>query len=219
MDAVQAAIAAARNVADTVAPPPLAPMTPPAPLAPMGVGRVKTLADAVETFVERPELFIKVDYYGMHIEDDGIIKEIEGEMKLDDLKFPSVCRYTRAGTHDYLRTYDGVREVKTGKSWGQALDEAKRIDQGADVYEAVEYTISLTKEVTKVGGKKEVTPPVIGQRLGHTTSRTGYDPIMKFARDMFKKHGAGATVKVRLEHVQRQKGQNKWGVISATEIE
>lgn len=210
-DAVAAALAAARQVANNVPElaPPTAPLYPPAPL---GVGRVKSLADAVETFVERPESFIKVDYYGIHIEDDAIISELFGELKLEDSKFPDVCRYTRAGTHDYLRTYDGVREVRSGKSWGQALDDAKRIDPKADIYPAVEFLLTLTKKPVKTG-PSEKPAPEIGQKVGHTTSRTGFDPIMKFIRDAAKVYAPTTVIPVRVFHTPRLKGQNKWGVL------
>lgn len=207
-DPVAAAIAQARQSADAMVPAVASIATSPAP---MGVGRVRTLADAVETFVERPDLFIKVDYYGIHIEDDGIIKELFGTIDLNTVKFPDVCRYTRAGTHDYLRTYDGIREVKSGKGWAQALEDAKRVDDKADVYQAVEFMIELLKKPTKAGGDKPV--PEIGQRVGHATSRTGYDPVMKFLKETAPIVGPTATVNVRVFHTAKTRGQNKWGVL------
>lgn len=207
-DAVAAAIEQARQAATNVVP---AAPAPSAPLAPVGVGRVRSLADAVETYVERPDLFVKVDYYGIHIEDDGIIKELHGKIDLGSIKFPDVCRYTRAGAHDYLRTYDGIREVKSGKAWAQALDDAKRMDDKADVYPAVEFMIELSKKPTKTGGDKPV--PEAGQRVGHTTSRTGYDPVMKFLKETAAIVGPTAVVNVRVFHTAKTKGSNKWGVL------
>lgn len=212
VDAVAAAIEAARAQAATV-PAAVAqmPMQMPAPVTVVGRGHVKTLADAVETYVERPDLFIKVDEYGMEVDETKQIIEIEGVLNLADLKFPDVCRYSTAGQHTYLRTYDGIREVRTGKAWSVALDEAKRIDPKADTYPAVEYNVVVTKEV--VSRLNEKAKVAIGQRVGNTTSRTGFDPVMKAVKDAAKLYGNEAVVNVKLVHEPRAKGSNKWGVI------
>jgi hypothetical protein len=211
VDAVAAAIEAARaQAANVPAPVTQMPTAAPVPVV-LGSGRVKTLADAVETYVERPDLFIKVDEYGMEVGEVKLISEIEGVLNLADLKFPDVCRYTTAGQHTYLRTYDGVREVRTGKAWSVALDEAKRIDPKADTYPAVEYSIAVTKEIVNGMGKKAEV--AIGQRVGNTTSRTGFDPVMKAIKEAAKLYGPEAVVNVKLLHEPRKKGSNSWGVI------
>jgi hypothetical protein len=209
VDAVTAAIEAARAQAANV-PAPIVAHAPPAPVI-VGSGRVKSLADAVETYVERPDLFIKVDEYGMEVGETKLIGEIEGVLNLADLKFPDVCRYTTAGQHTYLRTYDGVREVRTGKAWSIALDEAKRIDPKADTYPAVEYMIVVTKPI--VNGMNKTAEVAIGQRVGNTTSRTGFDPVMKAVKEAAKLYGVDAVVNVKLIHEPRKKGSNNWGVI------
>lgn len=213
MDAVQQAIANARNVADA-APAPMVIEQANTQLAPVGAGRPKSLADATANYVERPEIFIKVDEYGLHIEDKGIINEIFGILTLKDCKFPEVCRFMRAGQAAYLRTYDGIREVTSGKSWAQALEDARRIDQKADIYNAVDFVVELSHEIKKQGpAQNAAAVPPVGARLGHTTSRTGYDTIMKLVKSVYDLYGEDAVVPVRLYPISKTKGSNSWGIV------
>lgn len=213
MDAVQQAIANARTVAEA-APAPVIIEQANTAVAPVGMGRPKSLADATANYVERPEIFIKVDEYGLHIEDKGIINEIYGTLSLKDCKFPEVCRFMRAGQAAYLRTYDGIREVTSGKSWAQALEDARRIDQKADIYNAVDFVIDLTHEIKKQGPAQNAAAiPPVGSRLGHTTSRTGYDTIMKLVKSVYDSLGEDAVVQVRLFPIAKTKGSNSWGIV------
>jgi hypothetical protein len=215
-DAVSAAIEAAKNAANTAAPLPAAASAPAAyapPAAPLGGGRVRSLTEMAETHVERPDLYVKVDFYGLHIEDAGIIPELKGTIDLKEAKFPLVCRYTVAGQAQYLRTYDGVREVKSGKPWAVAVEEVKRSDPKADVYDAAEFVMTLTEQPTKTGNFKDPAP-VVGQRVGHTSSRTGFDPVMKFLKEAMGIHGATATVPAKITATSKEKGSNKWGVLA-----
>lgn len=215
MDAVQQAIANARNVAEA-APAPVvieqaAMNTMPAPV---GMGRPKSLADATANYVERPEIFVKVDEYGLHIEDKGIINEIFGTLSLKDCKFPEVCRFMRAGQAAYLRTYDGIREVSSGKSWAQALEDARRIDPKADIYNAVDFVVELSLPIKKQGPAQNAAAlPPVGSRLGHTTSRTGYDTVMKVVKSTYELYGEDAVVPVRLFPIAKTKGSNSWGIV------
>ena len=223
-DAVAAALEAARanTAAAVAATPAVAPVAQAAAVAPLGAGRVRSLADMAETYVERAELFLKVNENGMLVGDDvGFIDELIGKLKLSEVKFPQVCRYSVAGSHKYLRTYDGVREVTSGNGWGVAIAQAQQVDPKADVYDAVEIAIITTEEPKKTALKKdaELTPVPVGSRVGYTSSKTGFDPIMKTIVAAIKRIGnADAEISVKAFHIAKAKGQNKWGVVGLEEL-
>ncbi len=214
-DAVSAALAAARANADNAVV--NTPVVAPVGVVPsvMPQGRVRTLADVADTYVERSELFIKVTEIGMYIGDDfGCADELFGTIKLSEVRFPSMCRYQVAGQTKYLRTYDGVREATSGKSWGQAIAEAQSIDQKADIYDSVEFALNLTKVPVKRQVKKgDLVEVPVGSRVGYTASKTGFDAVTKYITAAFKEHGADAEVAVRAYHIAKKRGSNEWGIV------
>ena len=216
-DAVAAALADARaNAANAVAAAPAPAPVVAAAVPAVGAPRVRSLADVAATYVERPDLFIKVNENGILIGDEvGYIEELFGTIKLSEVHFPAICRYTVAGSHKYLRTYDGVREVTSGKAWGQAIAEAQQVDPRAETYDSVEFGLVLTQEPKKnaIKAGAQLTEVPVGSRVGYTASKTGFDPVMKFLTGALKTHGEEGEVAVRAFHIPKTKGQNKWGVV------
>lgn len=206
-DAVSNAILAAQNAASQV---PAVQQTAGA-VAPLPAGRPRTLADAVATAGNAVDDYLKVDKSGMSIGDDAqTFEKLEGTIKLAEAKFPYMVRYAAGGTQVYLKSYDGIREVRSGKAWSDAVAEACRIDpkcQGQ--YDAIEFVFTLTKDVKGKGDK--VWPA--GTRLGHTTSITGTKFVMGWVTSAAQRGANDNEQPVQLEHKPMAKGQNKWGVI------
>lgn len=175
-------------------------------------GRARTLADAVEAAPQSVDLYLQVDYSGMHIDKTpDVIETIDVRIALADLKFPYSLRYTSAGQTIYLKSIDGVREARSGQSWHECIARAQSIDpmcKGS--YDSVELVMELISDVDLKKSKRVIEA---GSKLGYTTPYTGYALCMDWLKAAFKEFGPAGIVPVRLTHIPKQKGSNNWGVI------
>lgn len=179
--------------------------------APLPVGKPRSLADAVASAGTSCDEFIKVKDTGIYVGDDlQAYDNLLGTMKLSACKFPWMVRFNLGGVAQYCRSYDGIREARSGKAWADVVAEACRVDSKCQgQYDAVEFVLTLTEDLK---GKTKVWPK--GTTLGHTTAITGTKTVMSYITEASQRGANDNDAPVVLEHKPMKKGQFSWGVMT-----
>lgn len=179
-------------------------------------GKVRTLADAIASAGLSVDIYFQVDEHGLSLDKELIAGDtFDAELCLSDLKYPFAVRYNTAGTVNFLKSYDGIRESKSRRSWAEVVAQSMAIDAGCrGQYDSVELLLTLTSDVKLKNGK---TIPS-GTRIGHQTSVTGTKSVMDWIIKTATERGEAATVNVRIGAVRQVKGTSKFGHLVITTI-
>jgi hypothetical protein len=200
---IAAAIAAASQVAAAI---PMAPQqTAVAPAAvPLAPGRARGFDDAVNSAGAAVDLWLAVDSDGYKI---GTTKftAIAGSINMGTIKFPYMCRANVGGGTKFVRSYDGVREVQSGRPWADVCAQMQAMDANCKgQYDAAE--IPLVLDVDLVAGEKIVKA---GRAVGITTPVTGFRPFMAWAKQFTSTDTISVIASVE---TNSKKGVRDWGI-------
>lgn len=212
MDAINDAINTAKNAAAAV------PATTPAPTqatapATMPAARPRSLADALASAGAAVEKWLTVDEYGLHVaKDKATFDTIDVTIKLADVKFGYGVRYQTGAGVQYGKSYDGVREARTGQPWGEFVANAQRMDAKCrGSYDLAEIPMTLEQELKL----KDGTVVEKGTRVGHSTSIMNFRLFMAWVQSaMNAGYSEQDEIKVRLSLKTATGGGNEYGMIN-----
>ncbi len=109
------------------------------------------------------------------------------------------------GNPRYFRTYDGITEKSTGRSWPQVISEMQQ-QYGADkVRPSLSYDL-LFELTAAIGGFKEKT------MIGYSSSYTANRKIVAFIQRLIEADAADRLIEFELTHVvETNRKGNEWG--------
>lgn len=214
MDAINAAIAQAKNAAADVLPP-AAPApalqtqtyAAPAPAAPAQKLSLMDVADAARPTVDH---YLKVNASGILIGKDvkNPQDEIEVELVLTEAQFFWGVRENK----NYRRSIDRVTEEKTGAPWASVVAECRRLDTKCKGdYKAADIPMTLVNDVKTLKGDAVLAKA--GAKVGYTTSITGFYPFEELVKNAVKAGQASIKLRGKLKHDPKSKDSENWGII------
>jgi hypothetical protein len=207
---IQAAIAAASQVAAAIpmaGQPSQAVAVAPAPL---GAGRVRGFDDAVNSAGAAVDLWLSVDSDGYKVGSTKVAA-IAGTIDMGSIKFPYMCRANVGGGTKFVRSYDGVREAQSGRPWAEVCAQLQALDANCKgQYDAAEIPLVLDADL--VAGEKVIKA---GRAVGITTPVTGFKPFMAWARQFASTDVVSVIASVE---TNSKKGVRDWGIPTFAEI-
>ena len=198
------ALAAARQVAAQ-----LPALTQPTEVvAPPPAGRARTLDEAIDQAGVGVDVWASIDASGYRI-NNTIVPSFTGRIKLSEVQFPYMVRFTVGGSTKFVRSYDGVYEAQSRKPWAGVIAQAQSADPGCKgVYDAAEIPVILDKDLV-VGTQTYKA----GSRIGITTPVTGYKTFSNWAREARLAFGSDGEVPVTTSvEVKQKPGMKAWGI-------
>ena len=135
--------------------------------------------------------------------------QLVGRIKLADIKFPYMVRFSVGGGTKFARSYNGVREAQSGRSWAEVVALAQAADPKCNgAYDAAEVPVALDADL--VCGDRIVRA---GQNVGITTPITGFRAFMIWAREARMAFGCDGEPRVVVAVETRTKtGVRPWGI-------
>lgn len=132
----------------------------------------------------QPDSWLNVDATGMRFnkaDAKTFFDELVGEIDFSNVKTFVGLRTKQPGnSFNYIKSYDGKTESRSGKPWPVAMQEAlSTAVEPAEQYRGADILITSTEEVTQ--GKD--TKPA-GTNFGHTTPVTGFGAFQTFLNDV-----------------------------------
>lgn len=219
-DAVAAAEAAAQNMGEAQVP---ATQNGGTALAPASGGAVDM---GVTSFLKSggisPDKWIQVKDTGMKLDknEKATIDEFEGVIDFSNVKLFQGLRIALPGNkYEYIKTYDGRTESKSGQNWAAAIaDGNNRAIAQNNPYRGADILIVLDAAVTQ--GKTTIPAET---KLGYTTSITGFAPFQSFLASLIEAGEVsvgqdGMTlsgeVRVKVTHETKSNSDYEWGILT-----
>lgn len=168
-----------------------------------------------------PDKWITVKDTGLKLDklEKATIEEFTGVIDFANVKlFQGLRVNLPGGKYEYLKTYDGKTESRSGQNWGAAVAEANgRASEKATPYRGADILVTLEDDV--VQGKTTIPA---GTKLGYTTSVTGWSGFQSFLQSLVADNkvtvAAGdilaGVVKTRVFHESRSNSDYEWGVLN-----
>lgn len=191
-------------------------------LAPAGGGAVDmSLGSFLKSGGINPDKWIQVKDTGMKLEknEKATIEEFVGDIDFANVKLFQGLRVALPGNkYEYIKTYDGKTESRSGQSWAAAVQEANaRAQSPATPYRGADILIVPSEDV-KQGG---TTIPA-GTKLGYTTSITGFGAFQTFLQGLVEdgKVTVGAmdtlsgVVSTKVVHETKKNADYEWGILN-----
>ena len=216
--AVAAAEAAAQTVQDTQVPA----TTQGSALAPAGGGAVDmSLGSFLKSGGINPDKWVQVKDTGLKLDknEKATIESFEGDLDFANVKlFQGLRVALPGGKYEYIKTYDGRTEAKTGQNWNAAVADANgRAVAPNTPYRGADILITLTKD-TKQGG---TTIPA-GTKVGYTTSITGFGAFQSFlveqvnsgAVQVGANDSLSGVVATKVVHETKKNADYEWGILT-----
>ena len=172
------------------------------------IARVRTLDEVVDSAGVGVEIWASLDSSSFRINNVSV-PQLVGRIKLADIKFPYMVRFNVGGGTKFARSYDGVREARSGHVWADVLALAQAADPKCNgAYDAAEVPVTLDADL--VCGDRIVRA---GQNVGFTTPITGFRPFMAWARQARLAFGSDGEPRVVVSVETRTKaGVRPWGI-------
>lgn len=168
-----------------------------------------------------PDKWLQVDKFGMKIDKNEkvLIDEFEADIDFSNIKMFVGMRIKLPGNkYEYIKSYDGRTESRTGQNWNAATTEANaRASEPAQTYRGADILLVPAKDV--VQGKTTIPA---GTKLGYTTSITGFGAFQSFLAELVGKGaitvGAGDTlsgvVTTKVTHETKKNADYEWGILN-----
>lgn len=169
-----------------------------------------------------PDKWIQVKDTGFRLDknEKTMIEEVEVEIDFADVKlFQGLRIQSPGGKPEYIKTYDGRTEARTGQAWGIAVAEANgRSATPQNPYRGADILMSLPADVTQ--GKTKIEA---GTTLGYTTSITGFGAFQSFLATLIQAGDVsvasdgqtlGGKVKVKVLHEAKSSADYEWGILN-----
>ena len=154
------------------------------------------------------EVWASIDSSSFRI-NNAPVPQLVGRIKPADIKFPYMVRFNVGTGTKFARSYDGVREAQSGRSWADVVALAQATDpKCSGAYDAAEVPLTLDDDL--VCGDRIVRA---GQNLGFTTPITGFRTFMTWAREARMAFGCDGEPRVVVAVETRTKaGVRPWGI-------
>lgn len=224
-DAVQAAIAAAREAAAAL-PAEAAPstQTPGAMTAPAsaqsggaivaaGSAPAVTLDEIMQAGGMNVKGFIKVDKLGFIIgSDNNPHDDIAVGLVLDEARPHYALRFTVGDKTTYRKSLNRQVDAASGRPWAQAIAEAQGLDPKCrGDYPAVDVPVVILTEIKNKKGDTVLAEP--GDRFGITTSVTNFNLFRDFKTAMTKMGVTNSEPIIgKIVHESKKSNGNTWGL-------
>lgn len=216
--AVAAAEAAAQNVSTEVAPQTQGGTS----LAPATGGAVDmSLGSFLKSGGINPDKWVQVKDTGLKLEknEKATIESFEGDLDFANVKlFQGLRINLPGGKYEYIKTYDGRTEAKTGQNWAAAVADGNNRAQTPNTpYRGADILITLTED-TKQGS---TTIPA-GTKVGYTTSITGFGAFQSFlveqvnggAVQVGANDSLSGVVHTKVVHETKKNTDYEWGILT-----
>tara|TARA_Y100001001_G_scaffold163782_1_gene193820 strand:+ start:15490 stop:16173 length:684 start_codon:yes stop_codon:yes gene_type:complete len=191
-------------------------------LAPAGGALDMSLTGFLKAGGISPDKWLQVKDSGFRIDkgEKAMIEEVEVEINFADVKlFQGLRIQAPGGKPEYIKTYDGRTEARTGQTWGIAVAEANgRSATPQNPYRGADILMSLTSDT--VQGKTTVPA---GTTLGYTTSITGFGAFQSFLATLIEAgdvsvgqdgQSLSGKVKVKVLHEAKSSADYEWGILN-----
>lgn len=219
LDAINAALAAARNAAAVQVPATVAANNNVAVATPaVAAGRPVSMREMLQESGMAIDKYLKLDKAGFAIGEDlkNFIDEIEVEFRFSDAKVFYSCRYGNPAK--YSKSFDRIVDAKTKKPWSQVLSEAQAADpKCTGDYRALDLPFTVLTDVKNAKGDTVLFEA--GKKLGWTSSVTNWKYWQEFATPFYALMDAGVisedvTLRGKIVHKQETRNGNTWGLLT-----
>ena len=192
-------------------------------LAPAGGGAVDmSLTSFLKSGGINPDKWVQVKDTGFRLDknEKALIEEVVVDIDFANVKLFQGLRIALPGNkYEYIKTYDGRTEAKTGQAWGAATAEANgRSISPQNPYRGADILMVNVADVTQ--GKTTVPA---GTKLGLTTSITGFAPFQSFLASLIEAGEVtvgsdGSTlagvVRTKVTHEAMSNADYEWGILN-----
>jgi len=218
-DAVAAAEAAAANMTEAQVPA----TSQGTALAPAATGGAvdMSLGSFLTAGGINPDKWLQVKDTGLKIDKNAkaTIDDFTGEVDFARVKMFVGLRISLPGNkYEYIKSYDGRTEAKSGQNWNQAVAEGNaRAQAPATTYRGADILVKLDKDV-----KQGDVTIAAGTTVGYTTSITGFAPFQSLLQTLVESGdinvGAGdrlsGVVNLKLSHEAKKNADYEWGIVN-----
>lgn len=168
-----------------------------------------------------PDKWLQVDKFGLKIDknEKALIEEFEANLDFSTVKMFVGMRIKLPGNkYEYIKSYDGRTESRTGQNWNAAVAEANaRAAEPAQTYRGADILLVPAKDVLQ--GKTTIPA---GTKLGYTTSITGFGAFQTYLAELVGKNaitvGAGdvlsGVVNTKVSHETKKNADYEWGILN-----
>lgn len=168
-----------------------------------------------------PDKWIQVKDTGFRL--DKNVKELLDKVTVDvdfaNVKLFQGLRVALPGNkYEYIKTYDGRTEAKTGQNWGAAVADANnRAVSANSPYRGADILMTLPESVKQ--GKTEIPA---GTKLGYTTSITGFSAFQSFLASLIEagdvtvspSETLSGQVRLNVLHESKSNADYEWGILT-----
>ena len=168
----------------------------------------------------QPDLWLDVKDTGLKLikTEKAVVDDFVADLDFSQVKLFVGLRLKLPGNKfEYIKSYDGRTEAKTGKPWAIALQEANaRAAEPADQYRGADILMVLPEPVKQGAQTIEA-----GKKIGYTTPVTGFATFQSFLAEMIQSGDAvvdanenlTGSVRVRASHIEKSNASYTWGVV------
>lgn len=166
--------------------------------------------------------YLRVKPEGFRIGDSmqGLLEEMIVEIDISEVVPIYSFRCELAGTTKFIKSYDGVTTADAKNFQLEVERLTRQGEKPSGVYQTFEIPMELVDDVADP--KKGSTLVIHGEtRVGYTPSVTAAKAYKSFAKRLRNEDPSllTKTLKVRVSHEKRTKGQYEWGILNFERIE
>lgn len=217
MEAINAALAAARQAAASSVNAVPATTTQASTPAPVVATRPVSMREMVQESGMRPDAYLKVTAAGFNVGKDTktFFEELPVEFRIGAAKPFYGLRYGNPAK--YERSYDRQYNARSKKDWSACVAEAARLDpRCTGDYPAVDLLMVVTEDIKGKDGSVLLEK---GKTLGWTSSVTNWGEWVAFIEPIYALQDAGIIVgdpmvRGKIVHAQKSKEGNTWGAVN-----
>mgnify|MGYP000742933578 CR=1 FL=1 len=190
-------------------------------LAPAGGAVDMSLTSFLKAGGISPDKWIQVKDTGMKLDknEKATIEEFVADIDFSNVKlFQGLRIALPGGKYEYIKTYDGRTESKTGQNWAAAVADANnRAVAPNNTYRGADILMTNPEAITQ--GKTTIPADT---KLGYTTSITGFGPFQSFLATLIESGevsiGTNDTlsgqVRVKVVHETKSNTDYEWGILN-----
>ena len=217
------AVAAAQEQAENVTQNAVAPVnTGGGQLAPAGGGAVDmSISGFLKAGGISPDRWLDIRDTGFRFDKNNksVFESFTGTINFaSGVKMFQGARIAKAdGTYEYLKTYDGRTEARSGQAWAAALnDAANRSTKPVSPYRGADILIELDTPVSQGKDKFDV-----GFKVGYTTAVTAFKPFQSFLATLLESgevtvapdgETMSGEVSVKVDHETMKNANYEWSI-------
>lgn len=173
----------------------------------------------------QPDVWLTLEKTGIKLDknEKAVFDDFEGTIDFSKVKLFQGLRTKLPGNKfNYIKTYDGRTEARSGENWATAVANAQaQAIEPAQPYRGADILIVTTKEI-KQGSKTYEA----GKKIGYTTAVTGFAPFQSLLESLVNSGdvqvGANDSltgeVTVKAQHVVKSNADYQWGIIDFTRV-